>query len=169
MSAHIPKIPKGLILLMAFYDGTPITLQVSKEKYPSMTKKIKDAATNIIDSMLKDGCTKEEIGDCVQEQQEIMHKKILSVAKFVSDEILEKAWGADWRMIELEWAVNVAVLLRLKRIKNDDNYGWSLHDYNSVRMSMEGGDVACVFDQGDYKKTVKKASALIKKMLEESK
>jgi hypothetical protein len=164
MSTHIPKIPKGLILLMAFYDGTPITLQVSKEEYPSMTKKIKDAATNMINGMLKEGCTKKEIGDCVQEQQEIMHKKILSVAKFVSDEILEKAWGADWQKEACHWAVNVSILLRLKRIKNDDNYGWSLHDYNSVRMSMDGGDVACVFGQGDTEKQLKKVKALVKAM-----
>lgn len=168
MAACISKIPKGLILLMAFYDGTPITLQVSKEKYPAMTKAIKDGATKIIDGMLKDH-TKEEIADLIQEQQEDLHKKILAVAKFVSDEILVEAWGADWEYLQTKWAVNVAILLRLKRIKNDDNYGWSLHDYNSVRMSMEGGDVACVFGQGDDKKTAKKAAALAKKMREESK
>lgn len=164
MSAHIPKIPKGYILLMCFYDGTPITLQTTKEGYPLMSEKIKNAAKIIIDGMLAEGYTKEKIADTIQEQQEDLHKKILSVAKFVSDEILEQAWGADWKIMESLWAVNIAILLRLKRIKNDDNYGWSLHDYNSVRMSMDGGDIACVFGDGDTQKQLKKVNALMKEM-----
>ena len=164
MSAHIPKIPQGCVLLMCFYHGTPITLQTTKKQYPAMSKKITEGAKRIIDGMLSEGYTKEQIADDIQKQQEDLHNKILSVAKFVSDEILEQAWGADWKHKEVLWAVNIASLLRLKRIKNDDMYGWSLHDHNSVRNSMDGGDVACVFGDEDTQKQLKKVRALMKEM-----
>ena len=93
------------------------------------------------------------------------HKKILAVGSVVSDENLEKAWGADWEKMEIVWALNIACLLRLKRIKNDNNYGWSLYDHNSARHSMEGGDLACVFSNGmPLEKMMKKANALLKTM-----
>lgn len=162
-SVCVPKIPKGLVLLLCFYDGTPIAVTASKELYPKLCQKIKEGAKIMIDGMLQDGCTKEEIAECIKTQQDNLHNKILSVAKFVSDDILEKAWGADWKMVEIEWMVNIACLLRLKCIKNDEMNGWSLHDHNSVRSSMDDGDVACVFGKAeDMTKLLKKAKSMMK-------
>lgn len=119
----------------------------------------------MIDGMLQDGCTKEEIADCIKTQQDNLHKKILSVSNFVSDDVLEKAWGTDWKMTEIEWVVNIACLLRLKCIKNDDMNGWSLHDHNSSRYSTDEGDFACIFGKGeDMAKLLKKAKSLMKEM-----
>ena len=162
---YVPLPPKELVFLLCFYDGTPITLQIEKKKYADATKHIKEGAKKLIDTMLKSGYSKEQVADDIQADMEDMLKKILAVGSVVSDENLEKAWGADWKKKEIVWALNIACLLRLKRIKNDNNYGWSLYDHNSAHHSMEGGDLACVFGNGiPLEKMMKKANALLKTM-----
>jgi len=156
-------VPEGHVLLMCFYDGTPITLAIDKKKYPAVAKTIKNEAKRFIDDVLQDGYSKEEIADNIQKQLEVLHKKIRSVANFVSNETLEMAWGADWREEKTNWVLHIACLLRLKRIKNDDMNGWALRDHNSWRLCMDGGDVAVVFGM-ETEKTMKKAKALVKDM-----
>lgn len=160
--SHFTTIPKGFVVLDCFYDGTPISISTTREKYPGLCKSLKVGAKKIVDEMLQKGCSMEEIADEVQRQQEDLHQKILSASKFVSDTVLKKVWGEDWKEIKVGWALNIACLLRLKRIKDDNMNGWTLNDHNSTRYNTEDGEFAAIYIRD--LKAVKKVEAIIKTM-----
>jgi len=152
-------IPKGTIILLGLYDGTAIDLQVSKEKYPALSANIKENGRDQIKALLPEFGSEEKVADFLQSQIEHLHNKILAVATHVTDENLELAWGEDWKMKKIVWIHNISSLLYLKRIKNNDMYGWSLLDYNSFQHKTEDGVVAMIYGK-DVKPLLKKAQKI---------
>ena len=132
-------IPKGTVILMGLYDGTPIDLQVSKENYPALSSNIKQMGRKQIKDLLLEFGSEEKVADFLQSQMEHLHNKILAVATHVTDENLKLAWGEDWKTKKAVWMANISSLLHLKRIKNDNMYGWLLMDYNSAHYKTEEG------------------------------
>lgn len=158
-------IPKGFVVLECYYDGTPIVISTTREKYPGLCKSLKVGAKMMVDGMLKKGRSKEEIADEVQQHQEDLHQKILSTSNFVTNAVLEEAWGEDWKEVKVGWALNIACLLRLKRIKDDNMNGWALKDHNSKRYNTEDGEFADIYIyDGNIEKALKKTEAIMKTM-----
>ena len=153
-------IPKGTIILMGLYDGTPIDIQTTKEKYPALCSAIKQNGRKQIKELLKEFGTEEKVADFLQSQMESLHNKILAVATHISDDNLELAWGGDWKMKKALWMANISSLLHLKRIKHDDMYGWMLIDHNSAQHKTEEGVFAFLHGK-DTKPLLKKAQKII--------
>ena len=107
--------------------------------------------------------TKEAVAEALYEQMEEMHNKILAISAFVDDAVLQQAWGGDLIHEKTRWFLNISTLLHLKRIKNDDMYGWLLIDHNSSVAMHEEGPTVMVGDNGmSNEKMMKKANALMK-------
>jgi hypothetical protein len=145
---------------MGLYDGTPIDLQVSKERYPALCATIKQMGRKQIKDLLPEFGSEEKVADFLQSQMECFHNKILAVATHITDENLELAWGEDWEMKKALWMANISSLLHLKRIKNNDMYGWMLMDYNSAQHKTEDGVVAMLHGK-NVKPLLKKAQKII--------
>jgi hypothetical protein len=145
---------------MGLYDGTAIDLQVSKENYPALSSNIKLGGRKQIKDLLPEFGSEEKVGDFLLSQMESLHNKILAVATHVTDENLELAWGEDWKMKKSIWMVNISSLLHLKRIKNDNMYGWMLLDYNSTQYQDDDGLHAELYGK-DVKPLLKKAQKII--------
>jgi hypothetical protein len=162
---NMNKISKGDIAILGLYDGTAVAFGLSKESYPRFAKAIKDGGRKQLADLLPEFGTKEAVADVLQEQMELMHNKILAISSFVDDGVLERAWGADYVMKKIVWAMNISTLLHLKRIKNDNMYGWLLMDHNSsVAMNDEEGPTITVGGSKattTAEKMMKKANALM--------
>lgn len=161
---NMNKISKGDIAILGLYDGTAVAFGQSKSNYPTFAKAIKDGGRLQLASLLPECGTKEAVADYLQEQMEEMHNKILAISSFVDDGVLERAWGADWEHEKILWMVNISTLLHLKRIKNDDMYGWMLLDHNSsVAMNDQEGPTITVGGKATTtpEKMIKKANALM--------
>lgn len=162
---NMNKISKGDIAILGLYDGTAIAFGQSKSNYPTFAKAIKDGGRKQLADLLPRFGTKEAVADALQEQMVEMHNKILAISSFVDDGVLERAWGADWEVEKILWMMNISTLLHLKRIKNDDMYGWMLMDHNSsVAMNDEEGPTITVGGSKattTAEKMMKKANALM--------
>lgn len=157
----MPKPMKGEVSLYGFYDGTPMVLFTTKEKYPALASKIKEQGREQVKKMLEGMWeTKEKVADALQEQLDKMHQAILAISNVVSYEVMEQAWGNDWRLSQTLWMLNISSLLYLKRIKNDNNNGWMVEDYNSAQWSTTEGNHAYV-NGTDMDKILKKASKIL--------
>lgn len=157
----MPNAAKGEVRLYGYYDGTPMVLFTTKECYPTLASKIKEQGREQVKKMLEGMFdTKEKVADALQAQMDKMHKAILSISNAVSYEVLEQAWGDDWEKRQTLWMINISSLLYLKRIKNDDNNGWLVEDYNSVQWSTTEGKHAYVGGP-DMDKILKKASKIL--------
>ena len=142
---NMNKISKGDIAILGLYDGTAVAFGQSKSNYPTFAKAIKDGGRKQLADLLPRFGTKEAVADALQGQMEEMHNKILAISSFVDDGVLERAWGADWEVEKILWMMNISTLLHLKRIKNDNMYGWLLMDHNSsVAMNDEEGPTITV-------------------------
>ena len=129
MSVITPSYPKDHIILLGFYDGTSVDIQCSRDQYPATCDTIKKAGRHQLKGLLEEFITKEKAGDFLIKQMDTLHKQILAVATEVTDENLQLAWGDDWKMKKSLWLANISTLLYIKRIQNNDQYGW---------MKMEG-------------------------------
>jgi hypothetical protein len=156
--------PKGIIRLLCFYDGTAVELVVYRERYNEMKAMIKKNARDQVKEFLEmeefKG-DKEKVADMLQGQMDILHKKILNAGTTSDDEVLEKAWGNDWKKLKAVWATNISALLHLKRIQNDNNHGWVLMDHNSIQSSQ----MSVIYGwKDDEAKIAKKAMKIAKEM-----
>ena len=161
---NMNKIEKGAIAILGLYDGTAVAFGQSKSNYPTFAKKIKEGGRLQLAELLPVCGTKEAVADYLQQQMEEMHNKILAISSFSNDEVLERAWGANWEHEKIMWVVNISTLLHLKRIKNDDMNGWLLLDHNSsVAMNDEEGPTVAVHSRDGMsgEKMIKKAQALM--------
>ena len=121
-----PSYPKNHVILLGFYDGTSVDIQCSRDEYAATCDKIKRASRHQLKGLLDEFITKEKVGDFLIGQMESLHKKILAVATEVTDENLQLAWGDDWKDKKALWMVNISTLLYIKRIQNNDQYGWMI-------------------------------------------
>jgi hypothetical protein len=152
---------KGEVRLYGFYDGTPMVLCTTKERYPALASHIKEQGREQVKKIMSGlGKTKEEVADALEQQLIKMHTAILDISPEVSNEVMEKAWGNEWEKCRTLWMLNISSLLYLKRIKNDDMNGWMVEDYNSVQWCMKEGTHAVVYDN-DMKKGMTKISKII--------
>lgn len=158
------KIEKGTVAILGLYDGTAVAFGQSKSNYPTFAKAIKDGGRLQLARLLEEFGTKEAVADLLQEQMVELHNKILAISSFVDDGVLARAWGANWEHEKIVWMMNISTLLHLKRIKNDDMYGWMLLDHNSsVAMNDKDGPTISVGGNGaTAEKLMKKAQALMK-------
>jgi hypothetical protein len=158
------NIKKGTVALLGLYDGTPICYQVPRSGYATFAKAIKDGGRMQLARMMEAFGTKEVVADLLQQQMVELHNKILAISSFVDDGVLVRAWGVGWQDEKIVWMMNISTLLHLKRIKNDEMYGWMLLDHNSsVAMNDEEGPTIAVGGNGvPAEKLMKKAQALMK-------
>jgi hypothetical protein len=156
-------IEKGMVVIYGVYEGTGVACGVVRSGYARFSKAIKDGGRKQLADLMAVFGTKEAVADALQEQMTVMHNKIKAVSPFVTDEVLERAWGADYMMKKMVWMMNISTLLHLKRIKNDDMYGWVLMDHNSsVAMNDEEGPTVMVgSNEATAEKLMKKAKALV--------
>ena len=157
-------IEKGTVAVMGLYDGTAVSFGVSRRGYAAFSKAIKDAGRQQLVGLIAEFGTKEAAADVLQEQMVELHNKILAISTFVDEVVLERAWGADWKCKKFIWMINISTLLYLKRIKNDDMYGWMLADHNStIAMNDQEGPTitVCGANGVSTEKMMKKANALV--------
>ena len=157
-------IEKGTVTVMGLYDGTAVSCVVSRRGYAVFSKAIKDAGREQLVGLMAEFGTKELAADVLQEQMVELNNKLLAISTFVSEEVLKRAWGANYKRDKAIWMMNISTLLYLKRIKNDEMYGWVLMDHNSsVALNDEEGPTIMVGDNdSSADKLMKKANALMK-------
>jgi len=156
------KIEKGTTVILGLFDGTSVAFGLSKDKYPGFAREIKEGGREQLARLLPEFGTKEAVAEALYEQMVEMHNKILAISSFVDDDVLERAWGGDLIQEKTRWFLNISTLLHLKRIKNDDMYGWLLMDHNSsVAMHEEGPTVMVGDNESTAEKLMKKAKALM--------
>jgi hypothetical protein len=141
------QIAKGTIVLVGYFEGTGIPFPVDKSEYEKLRSTIKTNGRNQIKEELKESKTEEKVADFFENQLKSLHKKITKISNYVDDEVLKRAWGENFETYRVIWLTNISSLLHLKRIKNDDMYGWQLMDYNSCHHMTEHGLCAMVFGQ----------------------
>ena len=152
---------KNVVELHGFFDGTPMSIALDKDDYMDFKKRIKEAAKNTIAHLTEEFGSKEKGGEFLYRQTEHYHNKILAISSVVSDEVLERAWGKDWKQIRALWFININAMLQLKRIKNNEMFGWMLIDHNSMVVMKETGAEICVVGKGtSMEKMIKKANKL---------
>lgn len=96
------------------------------ERYKEFATSMKKAGRHQITELLTKFKTEKAVGDFLIGQMIHLHNKLLAVADHVSDETLQQAWGDDWKDKQAIWLINISSLLYLKRIPNDNEYGWLL-------------------------------------------
>jgi hypothetical protein len=156
------KIEKGTTVILGLFDGTSVAFGLSKDKYPGFARAIKEGGREQLARLLPEFGTKEAVAEALYEQMVEMHNKILAISSFVDDDVLERAWGGDLIQEKTRWFLNISTLLHLKRIKNDDMYGWLLMDHNSsvIMNDQEGPTIMVAGPAKDDAKLKKKAQAL---------
>jgi len=155
-------IPKGMVVMLGFFDGTPMEIGVKRENYAAFSKAIKEGGREQIEALLPEFGSKEKVAEFLYAQTEHFHNQILKISTHVSDEVLERAWGAEWKQRQAGWMVNISSLLHLKRIKNDEMNGWVLMDHNSSQIVKDTGVEIVVGGNGtSLEKLQKKANALL--------
>lgn len=159
------SIEKGTTVILGLFAGTAIAFGFSKSGYTTFAKAIKAGGRQQLADLLPRFGTNDAVADALYTQMEEMHNKILAISSFVDDEVLERAWGANWEFEKVRWMINISTLLHLKRIKNDDMNGWMLMDHNSsvVMNDAEGPTVVVGCNKGTtaMEKMTKKANALM--------
>ncbi len=137
-------IPKGAVVLYAFYRGKGLDFPLAKENYTSFCATVKKGARIQVKNLLTE-MNEEKVGDYLELQLDHLLSKLDKVTN-TSNQSLKLAWGDDWQQKKCIWIANVSALLHLKRIKNDDNNGWLLCDHNSYQYQSDNGAVAIVAD-----------------------
>ena len=152
------NIPKGVVVLLGFYDGTPVEIVCSRDKYQGLCDATKDAGRRIIKKLLAVYHTEKKVGDIIIQLMDELHNKILAVTSHVTDESLQLAWGDDWEHNVGVWMINISALLHLKRIEKSDKFGWMVMDHNSSQYVGKNGPTICVYgkDTQVLKKKVEK-------------
>lgn len=153
---------KNVVELLGFFDGTPMSIALPKDQYMDFKNSIKDAGKRTIKHLTEELGSKEKVGDFLYQQTEHFHNKILEISSVVSDEVLQQAWGEDWKMKQVLWFININAMLQLKRIKNNDMFGWTLIDHNSIVSMRDTGAELCVVGDSNtsLEKMLKKADKL---------
>ena len=156
-------IPKELCVLMAFYQGTAVEMVLTRKRYNSFCTILKEGGRTMVQELKDTGMTASEVADRLQHDIEAMHQEILSFTTYTNAEVLEKLWGNMYHQKKMEWFTLISALLHLKRIKNDNNHGWLLLDYNSSH-GMVDDDVPLisVHGSGNGDKLLKKLNKLKK-------
>jgi hypothetical protein len=139
------SIPKGTVVLCAFYSGTGIDFPLAKENYTSFCACVKQNGKKQVKNLLTE-MSEEKVANYLQLQLDHLLSKLLTVSN-TSEESLKLAWGEKWSDYKMLWIVNVSALLHLKRIKNDENNGWLLCDHNSYQFTNDNGPVVIVADK----------------------
>jgi len=130
---------------MAFYKGTVIEAPITQHD-EFMDTCIKGANTVII-GMLRKGYTLDDVKESVKEQLDVMEEGLCVAQKKLKDEgkfiPYEKMTTKKYRAYLAEvcfhtmtgdqfiskWFLNIATLLKLKVIENDDKNGWLTSTY----------------------------------------
>jgi hypothetical protein len=155
-------VEKGMVHILGLYDGTPITFVLPKSDYTEFAKDIKEGGRKTVSGLLSHLGTKDSVADVLIKQIETLHNKILAISTIVDEDILERAWGADYLAHKAIWFMNISALLHLKRIKNDNMHGWLLMDHNSiVSMNHKEGPTISVFGDSNATAMMKKANELM--------
>ena len=148
--------------MLGFFDGTPMEIGVKRENYAAFSKAIKEGGREQIEALLPEFGSKEKVADFLYAQMQHFHNQILKISTHVSEEVLERAWGAKWKTRRIAWMNNISSLLYLKRIKNDEMNGWVLMDHNSSQIVKDTGVEIVVGGNGtSLEKLQKKANALL--------
>jgi hypothetical protein len=153
------NIPKGVVMLLGYYDGTPVDIVCSRDQYQGLCDSIKAAGRRMIKKMLAVYHTEKKVGDMIIQRMDELHNKILAVTtSHVTDESLQLAWGDDWKNKVGIWMINISALLHLKRIEKSDKFGWMVMDHNSSQYVGKDGPTICVYgkDTQVLKKKVEK-------------
>lgn len=155
------KIEKDEVVLMAMYRGTSMTLPMKKEKYVGMVKHIKETAKEMIKKQLEKR-TKEELVKRITIWMDVMRELVLrEPGDYITNELLESAWGKDWEMEMCEWTYNVSALLRLGAMEQDEKNGWTLWTHNSYSMMGKKAKMVC------WEKDPKKKGKVLRRFAEE--
>jgi hypothetical protein len=132
MSATINEI----IGFRAFYNGTSLQAPVAPAKMDAFFKNIVTAGESLIISFLRDGKSLAEVKAILKGQMDLMEDGLCRTQKEadigkVGD---QSAWMAaatagtemdgDGDLNVILWFINIACLLKLKVIENDNNNGW---------------------------------------------
>ena len=156
------SIQKGMVVMLGFFEGTPMELGVKRENYAAFSKKIKEGGREQIEALLPELGSKEKVADFLYATMQDYHNQILKISTHVSEEVLERAWGANYKKRMVAWMLNISSLLHMKRIKNDEMNGWVLMDHNSTQIVKDTGVEIVVGGNGaSLEKLQKKANALL--------
>lgn len=133
-------MPEFFSGLRAYYKGTSLQALVQPEQHADFMTAIKNAANDWIRHGLQQGMSLAQIGAFHKAQLDAMEDGLCRTqAAFppgLSTGDAQDAW-CDAAFADLDmkgaagaiiWFVNIALLLRLKIIENDDNNGWLEHE-----------------------------------------
>ena len=158
------NIEKDEVVLMAWYNGTPMIYRMGKNKYGEMTKHIRNASKEMVKEKMDEGMTKEGVIGAMKEWMDEMLEKVLAEpGDLITNESLERAWGERWGEYMAWWAYNISGLLRLGAISQDDRNGWMLLTHNSCSQMGKESRMVC------WEKDKKKAKKMAEKFVEEVK
>jgi hypothetical protein len=96
--------------------------------------KIIEGTKALIESIVRGGVLlRDVIGSTISHLDEMelklnQYQAIHGVGRGVTtpEKWLGGAWGADWEMEWVHWFQNIAILIHLKVIKNDEMNGWNI-------------------------------------------
>ena len=126
----------NLLCLRAFYKGTSLQAPVINSKLIAFHHMVVKNADTMITSFLRNGYMLSKVKEILKGQMDLMEDGLCrtSDATTAWKEIDQDAWMAkatagtemeeNGKMNVMLWFVNIAALLKLKVIQNDENNGW---------------------------------------------
>ena len=126
-------------MLMMFWNSTGLEAPVEKDKMNDFIKFVKEAADKQIVEFLNDGETLSSTAQILSSQLTSWEKRMIELQKEAKwspnrscggDEYVaylnEVARPSNISGLQMSaiWFINIAALLKMKVIKNDDNNGW---------------------------------------------
>ena len=126
IKAHLPY----KTTTFAFYKGTRVAPLPPK----AVAAIIKDSATQCLKDFHTLGKTDAEIITILRgqldhwEQQLCDHQERAGTAgeETTAEKWLSDAWGVQWKMTWVLWYINIATLLQLRALDDDDNNGFCI-------------------------------------------
>ena len=113
---------------LAYYKGSTVV-----PLNPKAFALVESGAANIIEKDLRAGTSIAEIKRMYTEQIDELEQKLVEYQaahpggvwqETTAEEWLGGAWGPDWATALAVWYMDVAILLKLRVIKNDAMNGW---------------------------------------------
>ena len=114
-------------LRSSYFNGTGIQWLNGEENFVELILE----TDKLIKNELRDGRTLKEMGDTYFEIIKNMEQEIWDKCprdKDITIRDIIRAFGDDWEGKTINWAICVLILIKLKRIRNDDNNGFLVQE-----------------------------------------